>query len=331
MSGGLSDSPPESKVIPLPTRTTCRAPSDPSGRHSRRTRRGGRTEPAPTATRPPKPVARELRLVEHLDGESGCSGDLGRLVGHPGRILDVRRGVDQRARGAASRLRAPARLRPPAARRRGRSTASRTRPGGPGGAVLAQLGVGVARNRPSVKARMPASSSPRVARTRTSSVPRIRRAAAAADRRSSPGVEPPRPRASTEAGSARSRSIQIASDRAPEARVRLSRRGRSIPHSASRSTTSALDANRFVGPERGADPDHDHPGTGLDARGRADRRPPRPGEPGPSGSAFTKPPPMTRTPQPYCPGQSVRGPRSDLEVSRRPWSAGFPGRVPRRR
>src|SRR5665648_1025431 len=52
---GLIDSPPESNVIPLPTIATERLAR--AGAQLSRTRRGGRTEPCPTATRPPYPPA----------------------------------------------------------------------------------------------------------------------------------------------------------------------------------------------------------------------------------------------------------------------------------
>ena len=48
---GLSDRPPESKVIPFPASTSVRAA--PSGACSSRTSRGGFTEPWPTPRMPP--------------------------------------------------------------------------------------------------------------------------------------------------------------------------------------------------------------------------------------------------------------------------------------
>ena len=51
--GGLSESPPESKVMPLPANTTVLAAS--GWVYSSRTNRGGCTEPMPTARMPPKP------------------------------------------------------------------------------------------------------------------------------------------------------------------------------------------------------------------------------------------------------------------------------------
>jgi len=52
---GLIDSPPESNVIPLPTSARCT--DAPAGAYSRRTSRGPRLEPCPTARIPPKPSA----------------------------------------------------------------------------------------------------------------------------------------------------------------------------------------------------------------------------------------------------------------------------------
>ncbi len=50
--GGLSESPPESNVMPLPTNTT-RLVRPARGAYSSRTSRGGCTEPWPTPTMPP--------------------------------------------------------------------------------------------------------------------------------------------------------------------------------------------------------------------------------------------------------------------------------------
>ena len=52
-AAGFRLRPPESKVMPLPTSATWAAAW--SGAHSRRTRRGGFTEPWPTPSRPPNP------------------------------------------------------------------------------------------------------------------------------------------------------------------------------------------------------------------------------------------------------------------------------------
>ena len=49
--GGLSDRPPESKVMPLPTNTTVLVAC--GGAYSSRTSRGGFTEPWPTPRMPP--------------------------------------------------------------------------------------------------------------------------------------------------------------------------------------------------------------------------------------------------------------------------------------
>ena len=58
-SAGLMSSPPVSKVMPLPTRTTRGVFAvAPSGSQSSWTSRGGVAEPAPTASRPPKPSRR---------------------------------------------------------------------------------------------------------------------------------------------------------------------------------------------------------------------------------------------------------------------------------
>ena len=58
-SDGLSEMPPESNVMPLPTRTTCgrRSPREVLGAYASSTSRGGLTEPMPTARIPPKPWA----------------------------------------------------------------------------------------------------------------------------------------------------------------------------------------------------------------------------------------------------------------------------------
>ena len=48
---GLSDRPPESKVIPLPASTSARLA--PGGAYSSRTSRGGWTDPCPTPRMPP--------------------------------------------------------------------------------------------------------------------------------------------------------------------------------------------------------------------------------------------------------------------------------------
>ena len=49
--GGLSDRPPESNVMPLPTNATVCVAS--GCVYASRTSRGGRTEPMPTPTMPP--------------------------------------------------------------------------------------------------------------------------------------------------------------------------------------------------------------------------------------------------------------------------------------
>ncbi len=56
-AAGLSDRPPESNVMPLPTRASAGRSEacEPAGRHSRRTRRGGFAEPWPTPRIPPNP------------------------------------------------------------------------------------------------------------------------------------------------------------------------------------------------------------------------------------------------------------------------------------
>src|ERR1700677_5040165 len=53
--GGLSDRPPESKVIPLPTNATVLVAS--GCVYESRTSRGGREEPMPTPIRPPYPAS----------------------------------------------------------------------------------------------------------------------------------------------------------------------------------------------------------------------------------------------------------------------------------
>src|SRR5699024_1668300 len=52
-AAGLIEMPPESNVTPLPTRAT--EATDCAGRYDRRTSRGGRVDPEPTARMPPYP------------------------------------------------------------------------------------------------------------------------------------------------------------------------------------------------------------------------------------------------------------------------------------
>ncbi len=67
--GGLSERPPESNVIPLPTSATVLVAS--GCVYASRTSRGGRVEPMPTPIRPPYPAGRERGLVQHLEGDVG--------------------------------------------------------------------------------------------------------------------------------------------------------------------------------------------------------------------------------------------------------------------
>ena len=80
--GRLSEIPPVSKVMPLPTRAT--RGTAPAGDYRSRTSRGGRDEPRPTARSPPQPSVGEPVLVPDLHvhpvGQDG-PGDLGELGG----------------------------------------------------------------------------------------------------------------------------------------------------------------------------------------------------------------------------------------------------------
>src|SRR5665648_683157 len=89
---GLIDSPPESNVIPLPTIATERLAR--AGAQLSRTRRGGRTDPCPTATRPPYPPAAPGAA------ELGpCAGQAFRCDRRQGDHVRLRRAVDQAGQG----------------------------------------------------------------------------------------------------------------------------------------------------------------------------------------------------------------------------------------
>ena len=91
-SAGLMDSPPVSKVIPLPTRTrwaALRAPFD--GVYSSWISRGGRGRALPDAEDAAEAVRLELLDVPDLGLEPGLLGQQDGLVGQPLRVLDVGR------------------------------------------------------------------------------------------------------------------------------------------------------------------------------------------------------------------------------------------------
>ena len=90
--GGLSERPPESNVMPLPTNATVRVAS--GCVYDRRTRRGGRTDPMPDADEPAVAAVLERRLVEDLHRDAGRGGLLRRGRERGGRQVE-RRGVDQ--------------------------------------------------------------------------------------------------------------------------------------------------------------------------------------------------------------------------------------------
>ena len=89
-SAGLIDSPPESNVIPSPTRARCGTPRllsrrPRAGVSEIRTRRGGCADLA-DADDAPVTVSCQLHLVEHLNAHSGraderCRGDVGKVRG----------------------------------------------------------------------------------------------------------------------------------------------------------------------------------------------------------------------------------------------------------
>ena len=81
-AAGLSERPPVSKVMPLPTSATWRVAS--AGEYSRRTRRGGRSEPCPTPRMPPYPPLAQRLLVEHLDRHGQLRDRRDRALGEVG-------------------------------------------------------------------------------------------------------------------------------------------------------------------------------------------------------------------------------------------------------
>ena len=94
---GFSESPPESKVMPLPMSARCT--DAPAGAHSRRTSRGPRLEPLPTPRIPPNPSASSCGFVPDLRGDP-CVG------GRPhGDVRETRR-EQLRRRGVHEVLRA---------------------------------------------------------------------------------------------------------------------------------------------------------------------------------------------------------------------------------
>ena len=97
-SDGLSEMPPVSNVMPLPTRTTCgsRSPREVLGAYVSSTSRGGRTEPMPTARIPPKPWAASS-ASSRTRTVTPCGVRRDGLVREPRGRLGGRRGVGQLA------------------------------------------------------------------------------------------------------------------------------------------------------------------------------------------------------------------------------------------
>ena len=109
-SAGLIERPPVSKVMPLPTSTTCGVPCGrPCAGCSRAgSAAAGVAEARPTPRMPPKPSAASASRPRP-DLEPGLLGEHHGLVGQPGRVLDVGRDRREHPRapaGAADRERA---------------------------------------------------------------------------------------------------------------------------------------------------------------------------------------------------------------------------------
>ena len=195
-SRGLIERPPVSKVMPLPTTTTCRPPAVARRVASTVTSRGDDAEPAPTARMPAEALGGELARAAHRRPRGPAVGGqaLG-LVGQPRGVLGARRGgrqvPDQPGRGAPRC--GPRRPRRRVACRRARAGRARPAPRGRGVRVAARRrrvgGEQVAlddgaRGRGGGRVVL-AASAPSVVTTRRR--PRVARASAAPARRRSVG------------------------------------------------------------------------------------------------------------------------------------------------
>ena len=97
-SAGLMFRPPLSKVMPLPTSTTCCGLAAPRVRlalYRTSISRGGLAEPAPTATHAAEALLAQPVVVVHGHGAAGRSQLLLGKLTEPSRVEDVGRGVAQ--------------------------------------------------------------------------------------------------------------------------------------------------------------------------------------------------------------------------------------------
>ena len=258
-SAGLIDSPPVSKVMPLPTSTTCGVRREARvgrvvelhqpGRVGRGLADAGEAAEAPGA---------QLLLVPHAQGQALVVGHLGGPVGQPDRGLLVGGHQRQRAGGPAGvgrgqpLARAPPRARPGAPARRARPAA-----GASGVAGLEVVAERRPSTTPSTKARSPASSASAgtVVTTRRGSR-RLRgagRAGATYDGRT--GTSQVGRRRGADADQQhrqRSAVVALAAPGAQERRARRPRRPdpwpRGAPGGASRSTSTRSSSSAAPGP-----------------------------------------------------------------------------------
>ena len=198
-AAGLIERPPLSKVIPLPTSTTCGADRALRGRlvgqlDEPRRRRSGLSDADDAA----ETLVGQLLLVEHAGRQPGPLRGLDGLVGQPRRGLDVGRHARQQpgppARPAAATARssrAAAPRRPPSARARPH------RPAGPSGPSRCSEKPKEPRIAPSVNAAIASRSPTAATEEATESAFVVRRARVAPARRRSVGVPAPTPTSST--------------------------------------------------------------------------------------------------------------------------------------
>ena len=214
-AGCLRDRPPESKVMPLPTRATRERAR--RGAQVTRTRRGGWAEPRPTPTMPPKPPFSSASSSRTSTSRPAAARSRARWA----KTAGVRRLGGSSTR---SRIRCTA-----SARAVARAvTAAAGAPSAGGAATTRRLGGAAAPGRPlqvwaaqaAPSATAVRSDSPAAGRARTASAdPARARTARPAARPSTPARPAPRAAASSDSSSARSSSRPVPTTRTVAAAI----------------------------------------------------------------------------------------------------------------